>query len=118
MDKRKLENDAKLYAETEGKKHFEKFYNEGKSIDVLIAQVYVDAAERTEKELSAKPAVDKKLRAAATISFVVAPALFVFLVVLSFMNNSKLNEILRGESPSSLASAEKNLSEISFPMDY
>ncbi len=117
MDKRKLENDAKLYAETEGKKHFEKFYNEGKSIDVLIAQVYVDAAERTERELSVKPAVDKKLRAAATISFVVASALFVFLVVLSFMNNSKLNEILRGESPSSLASAEKNLSETNLPTD-
>lgn len=115
MDKRKLENAAKLYAETEGKKHFEKMYNEGKSIDVLIAQVYVDAAERTERELSAKPSADRKLQAAATICFIVASALFVFLIALVFMNVSKLNKTLRVESSFSLPSAEKNLSETNLP---
>lgn len=115
MDKRKLENAAKLYAETEGKKHFEKFYNGGKSIDVLIAQVYVDAAERTERKLSAKPSIDKRYSIAATISFALASALFVFLIALAFMNVSKLNKMLRVESSSSLPSAEKKLSETNLP---
>ena len=112
MDKRKLENDAKLYAETEGKKHFEKFYNEGKSIDVLIAQVYVAAAERTEKELSAKLTAERK-RSPFSASW--GDYLLIIIIVLSTILIPKSIKALRVGSPSSLAPAEKKLSETNLP---
>lgn len=112
MDKRKLETDAKLYAETEGKKHFEKFYNEGKSIDVLIAQVYVDAAERTEKELSAKLTAERKCEACSASW---GDYLLIIIIVLASILIPKSIKALRVGSPSSLAPAEKKLSETNLP---
>ncbi len=112
MDKRKLENDAKLYAEAEGKKHFEKFYNEGKSIDVLIAQVYVDAAERTEKELSAKLTAERKGEACSASW---GDYLLIIIIVLASILIPKSIKALRVGSSSSLAPAEKKLSETNLP---